>query len=80
MILSASQLDALRQRNEEELALGGKATHGYPAQIIRDLLHTVEHVKREKKKWQRLATERGRSLEAVRDIVERAPVNGNSSD
>lgn len=78
MILSANQLAALRQRNDEELAQGGEAAHGYSANAIRDLLQTVEHVKREKKKWQRLATERGRALEAVRGIVERAGGNGRS--
>jgi hypothetical protein len=72
MILSATQLTALRQRNDEELALGPKGTHGYPAQTIRDLLQTVEQVKKEKKKWQRLATERGKSLEAVLEIVHKA--------
>ena len=79
MILSAGQLTALRQRNDEELALGAKASHGYPAHTIRDLLQTVEQIKREKKKWQRLATERGRSLEAVREIVEHSCNNGNAS-
>lgn len=72
MILSANQLAALRQRNDEELALGSKGTHGYPAQTIRDLLQTVEQVKKEKKKWQRLATERGKSLESVKEILEKA--------
>lgn len=70
MILNATQLEAVRQRNDEELRRGAHATPGYPAHTVRDLLQTVEALKREKKKWQRLAQERGQALDAVRDVLE----------
>ena len=69
MILNASQLSALRQRNDEELRKGKYAKYGYPAHTIQDLLQTVEAIKKEKKKWQRLAQERGQSLRQVSEIV-----------
>ena len=71
MILNASQLSALRQRNDEELRKGKYAKYGYPAHTIQDLLQTVEAIKKEKKKWQRLAQERGQSLRQVSEIVGR---------
>jgi len=69
MILNASQLSALRQRNDEELRKGKYAKYGYPAHTIQDLLQTVEAIKKEKKKWQRLAQERGQSLSQISEIV-----------
>lgn len=78
MILNASQLNALRQRNDEELRRGRHASHGYPAHTIRDLLQTVEAVKKEKKKWKKLAQERGKTLETVREAVNKVLDNGES--
>ncbi len=69
MILNASQLNAIRQLNDEELRKGQFASYGYPAHTIRDLLHTVEAMKKEKKKWQRIAQDRGQTLQAVRRLV-----------
>ncbi|GAU07498.1 hypothetical protein [Desulfoplanes formicivorans] len=69
MILNASQLSALRQRNDEELRKGKYAKYGYPAHTIQDLLQTVEAIKKEKKKWQRLAQERGQTLRRIRDLA-----------
>ncbi|GFM32438.1 hypothetical protein [Desulfovibrio subterraneus] len=69
MILNASQLNAIRQLNDEELRKGQFAAYGYPAHTIRDMLHTIEALKKEKKKWQRLAQDRGQTLQAVRDII-----------
>ncbi len=74
MILNASQLSALRQHNDEELRKGRYAKHGYPAHTIQDLLQTVEAVKKEKKKWQRLAQERGGLLRQIGELV--AKVDG----
>lgn len=71
MILNASQLNAIRQLNDEELRKGQFATYGYPAHTVRDLLNTVESLKKEKKKWQRLAQERGQSLQSIRDILDK---------
>ncbi|GAB6176260.1 hypothetical protein JCM16814_11510 [Desulfobaculum senezii] len=76
MILSAQQLRALRQRNDEELRKGQYAKHGYPAHTIRDLLQTVEALKKEKKKWQRLATTRGKTLDEIHELAEK---NGNGN-
>jgi acyl-CoA reductase-like NAD-dependent aldehyde dehydrogenase len=69
MILNASQLSALRQRNDEELRKGKYAKYGYPAHTIQDLLQTVESIKKEKKKWQRLAQERGQYLEKISELA-----------
>lgn len=69
MILNASQLNALQQRNDEELRKGEYARHGYPAHTIRDLLQTVESVKREKKKWKKLAQERGQALATIAEVA-----------
>jgi acyl-CoA reductase-like NAD-dependent aldehyde dehydrogenase len=69
MILNASQLSALRQRNDEELRKGKYAKYGYPAHTIQDLLQTVESIKKEKKKWQRLAQERGQCLRKISELA-----------
>ena len=72
MILNASQLSALRQRNDEELRKGKYAKYGYPAHTIQDLLQTVEAIKKEKKKWQRLAQERGQALRKIGELAHTA--------
>lgn len=69
MILNANQLKALRQRNEEELRKD-QPSYGYPAHTIRDLLQTIEATKKEKKKWQRLAQERGNVIEIMKKTLE----------
>ncbi|MFA9393393.1 MAG: hypothetical protein ACERJ1_01595 [Halodesulfovibrio sp.] len=69
MILNANQLTALRQRNDEELRKEPQS-YGYPAQTIRDLLHTIEATKKEKKKWKRLAQERGSVIEIMKKALE----------
>ncbi|MUM78545.1 hypothetical protein GKC30_12950 [Pseudodesulfovibrio sp. F-1] len=69
MILDANQLASIRQHNDEELRRGGRGTHGYPAQTILNLLHTVEALKKEKKKWKKLAQDRGKSLGMIKDIA-----------
>lgn len=80
MILNSSQLEALRQRNDEELRRNGQGTPGYPAGTIRDLLQTIEALKKEKKKWQRTAQERGQALEAVRTLVSRVHLPGDGTE
>ncbi len=75
MILDANQLAALRQRNDEEVRKGNNGTHGYPAQTIQSLLHTVEALKKEKRKWKKLAQARGKALEKISDIT--AGTNGH---
>ena len=66
-VLDKNQLRAIRQRNEMEMGRGGKSSHGYPKEIIHDLLQTIEFLSKEKKKWQRVAEHRG---DRFRKIVE----------
>ena len=66
-VLDKNQLRAIRQRNEMEMGRGGKSSHGYPKEIIHDLLQTIEFLSKEKKKWQRVAEHRG---DRFRRIVE----------
>jgi hypothetical protein len=72
MILSSSQLRALKERNDEELRKGKHGKYGYPAHTIQDLLQTIEAVKKEKRKWKQLAQERGKVLQEVFTLVVKA--------
>lgn len=63
VMLDQNQLAALRQKNERT------TTHGWPRQTIQDLLDTIDAVKKEKKKWQRLAEDRGERLLKIEQIV-----------
>ena len=63
VMLDKNQLAALRQKNERT------ATHGWPRQTIQDLLDTIDGLKKEKKKWQRLAEDRGERLLKIEQIV-----------
>ncbi len=67
--LSSSKLAALRQRNDMELAKGRKSTFGWPKDTINDLLQTVEEIRKQKKRWQRVATHRGELLEKISNMV-----------
>jgi flagellar biosynthesis regulator FlaF len=69
MILDANQLASIRQRNDEELRRGCRATHGYPAHTVQDLLHTIEALKKEKRKWKKLAQDRGKTLKAISELA-----------
>lgn len=69
MILDANQIASIRQHNDEELRKGSRATHGYPAQTVKNLLHTVEALKKEKRKWKKLAQSRGKSLNEILEIA-----------
>jgi acyl-CoA reductase-like NAD-dependent aldehyde dehydrogenase len=73
MILDANQLASIRQHNDEELRRGSRATHGYPARTVQDLLHTVEALKKEKKKWKKLAQDRGKALKAISELASERP-------
>lgn len=74
MILLASQLRALKERNDEELRKGKQGRHGYPAHTIQDLLHTIEAMKKEKKKWKQLAQDRGQLVRDITALVDNARV------
>lgn len=69
MILDANQLAAVRQRNDEELRRGSRGTHGYPAQTIQNLLHTIEALKQEKRKWKKVAQARGKTLDTIAGLA-----------
>ncbi len=70
MILSSSQIRALKERNDEELRKGRHAKYGYPAHTIQDLLQTLEATKKEKKKWKQLAQDRGRALQEIAALTQ----------
>jgi len=69
MILDANQIASIKQRNDEELRKGKRAAHGYPAHTVQNLLHTIEALKKEKRKWKRLAQSRGKALAEIRDLT-----------
>jgi len=62
-MMTSDQLTALRQKNERT------TTHGWPRQTIQELLDTVDAIKKEKKKWQRLAEDRRDRLVRIYQIV-----------
>lgn len=76
-ILSSSQLAALRQRNDMELAKGRKSTFGWPKDTINDLLQTVEEIKKQKKRWQRVASHRGELLEKISNMAGLGTMSGD---
>ena len=63
-ILSENQLVQIKLKTES-----GRVPHGYPVSTINDLLETVYSLKKEKKKWQRLAEKRGSCLGDIQDII-----------
>lgn len=69
MILDANQLVAIQQRNDEEIRRGSRATHGYPAHTVKNLLQTITALKKEKKKWKKLAQIRGKALSEIGQIA-----------
>ena len=71
-MLDQNQLAALRQKNERT------TTHGWPRQTIQDLLDTINGIKKEKKKWQRIAEDRSERLLKIEQIVR--PVVGEERD
>ncbi|WP_027177771.1 hypothetical protein [Maridesulfovibrio bastinii] len=80
MILTATQLKALRQRNDEELRRGDYVKLGYPADTIQDLLHTIEAIKSEKKKWKKVAQERGEMLGRISETIDKYNANRVKND
>jgi len=80
MILSSSQLRALKERNDEELRKGKHGKYGYPAHTIQDLLQTIDAMKKEKRKWKQLAQERGKVLQEVVTLTLKAAPPVKDSD
>ena len=68
MVLTQAQLVAIRQRNDMEVAKGARSAHGYPKETIRDLLQTIDELKKQKKRWQRVGTHRGELLEKISNM------------
>ncbi len=69
MILDSNQIASIRQHNDEELRRGSRGTHGYPARTVQNLLYTIEALKKEKRKWKKLAQTRGKALEDIHAIA-----------
>jgi hypothetical protein len=65
-MMTQEQLASLRLKNEKT------TTHGWPRQTILELLDTIDGVKKEKKKWQRLAGERGEALARIERLAKQA--------
>ena len=78
MILLASQLRALKERNDEELRKGKHGRYGYPAHTIQDLLQTIEAMKKEKNKWKQLAQQRGQLLRDIALLVDKSRLDDNN--
>ena len=53
MALTSQQIDAIERVNTSR-----KGEYNYPATTIEELIDTIRSVRKEKKKWQRLAQER----------------------
>ena len=68
MILDANQLAAIRQHIDEALRRGG-SEHDPSLRTIQNLLHTVEALKKEKRKWKRVAQNRGKTLSQIASLV-----------
>lgn len=78
MILDANQLASIKQRNDEELRRGNRASHGYPAHTVQNLLQTIDALKKEKRKWKKLAQSRGKALGEIMGIA--AKEEGGNGD
>lgn len=63
--LTQQALVAIQRKNEHN------TSYGWPQGTINDLLDTIFHLKKEKKKWQRLAEERGHAILEIAGITEK---------
>ena len=63
-VLNASDLSRIQMENERPVQV-----HGRPVAMIRDLLDTIQHMKKEKNKWQAIAEKRGKGLGDIYSIV-----------
>ena len=61
--LTQQALVAIQRKNEHN------TSYGWPQGTINDLLDTIFHLKKEKKKWQRLAEDRGERLAKIEQII-----------
>jgi hypothetical protein len=59
-ILNSDSLKRIKLENDRP-----KQIHGRPVSLISDLLETIHHLKKEKNKWQDLASKRGAALRKI---------------
>lgn len=69
MILDANQLAAIQQHVDETIRRGGRGLCDPSLRTIQNLLHTVAALKKEKRKWKRVAQNRGRVIAQVAALV-----------
>jgi hypothetical protein len=69
MILDANQLAAIQQHVDELIRRGGTGLRDPSLRTIQDLLHTVAALKKEKRKWKRVAQNRGKVLTQIAEMV-----------
>ena len=63
-ILTEDSLRRIKEENDSP-----KQVHGRPVKLISDLLETIYHLKKEKKKWQSVAEKRRKSLRKIQEIT-----------
>jgi hypothetical protein len=61
-ILNSDSLRQIKLENDKP-----KQAYGRPISLISDLLETIYHLKKEKKKWQDLASKRGLVLKKIQE-------------
>ena len=64
MVLTEDALRRIKVENDSP-----KQVHGRPVKLIGDLLETIYHLKKEKKKWQNVAEKRRESLRKIQEIT-----------
>ena len=64
MVLTEDTLRRIKADNDSP-----KQVHGRPVKLIGDLLETIYHLKKEKKKWQNVAEKRRESLRKIQEIT-----------
>ena len=74
-ILTDEELRAIKMVNDSP-----KVPHGRPVKLIEDLLNTIYHLKKEKKKWQRLSEKRKNLCAEAAKILNTAFNNSEELD
>ena len=74
-MLSDEELRGIKMVNDST-----KVPHGRPVKLINDLLETIYSLKKEKKKWQRLAEKRKTAINKTIDILKLATQNSEETN
>ena len=74
-ILTDDELRTIKMVNDSP-----KAPYGRPVKTIEDLLNTIYYLKKEKKKWQRIADKRKRLCTKAVEILNEAFTNSEELD